>query len=58
MAPHSNLMQHMADCLNVICGRFTLPGDAVLSGDMMTPPREFRAEIIPPSRASWLEPPA
>ncbi|HBO3353833.1 TPA: molybdopterin-dependent oxidoreductase [Pseudomonas aeruginosa] len=57
MAPHSNLMQHMADCLNVICGRFTHPGDAVLSVDMMTPPREFRAEVVPPSRASWLAPP-
>ncbi len=57
MAPHSNLMQHMVDCLNVVCGRFTRSGDQVLSVDMMTPPREFRAEVIAPSRASWLAPP-
>jgi anaerobic selenocysteine-containing dehydrogenase len=53
MAPHSNLMQHMADCLNVVCGRFTRPGDKVISVDMMTPPAEFRAEVVAPSRASW-----
>ena len=53
MAPHSNLMQHMADCLNVICGRFTRPGDKVLSVDMLTAPAPFRAEVIAPSRASW-----
>ena len=53
MAPHSNLMQHMADCLNVVCGRFTRPGDKVLSVDMMLPSGPFRAEVIAPSRASW-----
>jgi anaerobic selenocysteine-containing dehydrogenase len=58
MAPHSNLMQHMVDCLNVVCGRFTRAGDKVISIDMMTPPAEFRAEVIPPSRASWQGPPS
>ena len=58
MAPHSNLMQHMVDCLNVVCGRFTRAGDKVISVDMMTPPAEFRAEVIPPSRASWQGPPS
>ena len=53
MAPHSNLMQHMADCLNVVCGRYIRAGDRVMSVDMMTPPMEFRAEVIPPSRTSW-----
>lgn len=58
MAPHSNLMQHMVDCLNVVCGRYTRPGDKVISVDMMTPPVEFRAEVIPPSRASWKSTPS
>ena len=58
MAPHSNLMQHLADCLNVICGRFLRPGDKVLSVDMMVPSGPFRAEVIPPSRTSWKAPPS
>lgn len=58
MAPHSNLMQHMADCLNVICGRYTRAGDRVMSVDMLSPAMEFRAEVIPPSRDSWNAPPS
>ncbi|MES2493758.1 MAG: molybdopterin-dependent oxidoreductase [Pseudomonadota bacterium] len=58
MAPHSNLMQHLADCLNVVCGRFTRAGDRVLSLDMMSSPTEFRAEVIPPPRTSWNAPPS
>ncbi len=58
MAPHSNLMQHMADCLNVVCGRYIRAGDRVISVDMMTAPMEFRAEVIPPSRTSWAAPPS
>jgi anaerobic selenocysteine-containing dehydrogenase len=58
MASHSNLMQHLADCLNVICGRFIRAGDRVLSMDMLTPPMEFRAEVIAPSRTSWNAPPS
>lgn len=58
MAPHSNLMQHLADCLNVICGRFLRPGDKVLSVDMMVPSGPFRAEVIPPPRTSWKVPPS
>ncbi len=58
MAPHSNLMQHLADSLNVICGRFIRAGDSVLSMDMLTPPKEFRAEVIAPPRTSWNAPPS
>ncbi len=58
MAPHSNLMQHLADCLNVVCGRYIRAGDRVMSVDMITPPMEFRAEVIAPSRKSWNAPPS
>lgn len=58
MAPHSNLMQHLADCLNVICGRHLRPGDTVMSVDMLTADAEFYAEVIAPSRASWNAPPS
>lgn len=53
MAPHSNLMQHLADCLNVVCGRYIRAGDQLMSVDMITAPPEFRAEVIPPPRTSW-----
>ncbi len=53
MAPHSNLMQHLADCLNVVCGRYIRAGDRLMSVDMMTAPPEFRAEVIAPPRTSW-----
>ncbi len=58
MAPHSNLMQHLADTLNVICGRFLRAGDKVLGFDMMVPSEPFRAEVIAPPRTSWKVPPS
>jgi len=58
MAPHSNLMQHLAECLNVICGRFLRPGDKVLGLDMMVPSGPAYAEVIPAPRTSWKVPPS
>jgi anaerobic selenocysteine-containing dehydrogenase len=52
MGPHSNVAQHLADCLNVVCGRFLRAGDPVLTADMLDPPPEYRAEVIAPTR-SW-----
>ena len=51
MSPFSNLAQHMIDCLNVICGRFRRPGDAMLVS-MMSPPYDVHAEVVAPPR-SW-----
>src|SRR3546814_5328246 len=53
MAAHSNMTQHLLDCLNVVCGRFTRTGDTVISVDMLNPSGPFYAEVIPPSRTSW-----
>lgn len=52
MGPHSNVAQHLADCLNIICGRFLRAGDTVLMADMIGPPAQWHAEVVPPSR-SW-----
>jgi anaerobic selenocysteine-containing dehydrogenase len=52
MAPHSNLTDHLVECLNVVCGRMLAPGDPISNPGVLTPRRGFRAEVIPPSR-SW-----
>jgi anaerobic selenocysteine-containing dehydrogenase len=52
MAPHSNLTDHLVECLNVICGRMLRAGERVANPGVSTPKRSFRAEVVPPSR-SW-----
>ena len=54
MAPFSNLAQHLADCLNVICGRFLREGQPVHRINAMGPQGPVHAEAIPPLR-SWEE---
>ncbi|MET0984470.1 MAG: molybdopterin-dependent oxidoreductase [Steroidobacteraceae bacterium] len=49
MAAHSNLAEHLYDCLNVICGRFLRAGDAVDVQPLQPVPTP-RAEVIPPTR--------
>lgn len=50
--PHSNLSQHMVDCLNVICGRFPRAGEQVVAIDVLNPLPEYREEVYSPPR-SW-----
>ena len=52
MAPFSNLAQHLADCLNIICGRFLREGEAVHRINAMGLQAPLHAEAIPPLR-SW-----
>jgi len=52
MAPHSNLSEHLIQCLNVICGRFARAGDRVPNPGVIGGHRVARAEVIPPRR-SW-----
>lgn len=50
MAPHSNLAEHLLECLNVICGRFARPGDRVMNPGVLGPRWPRRAEVVPPRR--------
>ncbi len=52
MAPHSNLAEHLVECLNVVCGRFARPGDPVPNPGVVAPRYQRCAEVIPPRR-SW-----
>jgi len=56
MAPHSNLAEHLLECLNVVCGRYARAGDAVPNPGVVAPRHPRRAEVIPPRR-SWAQGP-
>jgi anaerobic selenocysteine-containing dehydrogenase len=53
MAPRPNLMEHLVQCLNTVCGRWGREGDAVNAPSLLTPmlPRPAQAlpeEFMPP----------
>lgn len=50
MAAHSNLADHLVETLNVVCGRFRREGELVSNPGVLSPPRPFRAEVVPPTR--------
>jgi len=52
MGPHSNLVEHLVECLNVVCGRYARAGDPVPNPGVLAPPYPRRAEVIAPTR-SW-----
>ena len=52
MAPHSNLAEHLIECLNVVCGRYLREGERVPNPGVLMPRRPRRARVIPPRR-SW-----
>ena len=52
MAPHSNLAEHLLECLNVVCGRYARAGDPVPNPGVIGPRVPRRAEVIAPRR-SW-----
>ena len=56
MAAHSNLAEHLIECLNVVCGRYARPGDPVPNPGVLSPRIPRRAEVIAPRR-SWMSSP-
>jgi anaerobic selenocysteine-containing dehydrogenase len=52
MGPHSNLVEHLVECLNAVCGRYARAGDPVPNPGVLAPPYPRRAEVIAPGR-SW-----
>jgi anaerobic selenocysteine-containing dehydrogenase len=52
MGPHSNLVEHLVECLNVVCGRYARAGDPVANPGVLAPPSPRVAQVIP-ARRSW-----
>ncbi len=52
MGPHSNLAEHLIECLNVICGRYARPGDVVANPGVLGVAYPRIAQVVPPRR-SW-----
>jgi anaerobic selenocysteine-containing dehydrogenase len=50
MAPHSNLAEHLAQTIAVVCGRFKRAGDRMPNADPLLPKGEWYAEVVPAQR--------
>lgn len=51
MSPDSNLVTHLVELLNVVCGRFRRAGETIENaGGVYFPRRERHAEVVPPTR--------
>jgi anaerobic selenocysteine-containing dehydrogenase len=52
MGPHSNLAEHLLECINVVCGRYPRAGDAVANPGVVGPRVPRLAQVVPPRR-NW-----
>ena len=50
MGQHSNLAEHLIECLNVVCGRYQRAGDPVANPGVLSKPSAIYAEVRPPKR--------
>jgi anaerobic selenocysteine-containing dehydrogenase len=57
MVRHSNLAEHLVQCLNVVCGRFQRAGETGGPPHVVDPPRARRAEVLAPRRGFERAPP-
>lgn len=53
MSPHSNLSEHLIECLNVVCGRYMREGEVIPNPGILRPSWPRRAEVMPAPR--WWE---
>lgn len=53
MAPHSNLAEHLIECLNVVCGRFLREGERIPNPGVLAHRWPRRAQVMPAPR--WWE---
>jgi anaerobic selenocysteine-containing dehydrogenase len=51
MSPHSNLVDHLIETLNVVCGRYRRAGETIANaGGALSPRMPRYAEVLPPTR--------
>nr|WP_315184722.1 molybdopterin-dependent oxidoreductase [uncultured Albidiferax sp.] len=50
MAPHSNLAEHLIQCLDVVCGHFKRAGERMPHFDPLQPPVHWYADVVAPTR--------
>src|SRR3546814_803451 len=50
MSPRSNLTEHLAECLNVICGRYVREGEPIPNPGFLTQRIPRPAHVVPPQR--------
>jgi len=50
MAPHSNLSDHLIECLNVVCGRYQRAGERVVNPGVLRARQPQRAQVVPAQR--------
>lgn len=53
MSPHSNLAEHLIECLNVVCGRYLRAGEIFPNPSVLRPGWTRQAQVIPAQR--WWE---
>lgn len=54
MGPHPNLLQHLVQCLNAICGRHYREGERLPNPGVLTPPGPRPAQATSP-QPQWLQ---
>jgi anaerobic selenocysteine-containing dehydrogenase len=50
MGPHSNLAEHLLECLNVVCGRYPRAGELVPNPGVVGPRMPRLEQVVPPQR--------
>ncbi|HQR04129.1 MAG: molybdopterin-dependent oxidoreductase [Proteobacteria bacterium] len=50
MGPHSNLVEHLIECINVVCGRFLREGERIPNPGVLMPRWPRHAQVIPAPR--------